>query len=255
MKRIVLSVLMVLFSMSISGAEEKKLNIVTDEWSPYEFKAGESGNEYISGFSTEIIMAVLKKMNVPINNRIKQYPWVRADKMVREGDADLLYTAANSEEREKETHYVYEPLIESSWSFFIRKEDEGKIKYDSFEDLKGHKIGVVRGYAYTPEFWDYIKKENSFEEVNVDELNIKKLIGKRFNIIIMDYVNGLSLLKNMGLTDKIVVLPKPLKRISLYAVFSKKTIDKDFVDKFTAELKAFKATQDYKTIYEKYISK
>jgi polar amino acid transport system substrate-binding protein len=255
MKHIIRAVLTVFLSSSICGAEDKKLNIVTDDWPPYEFKVGEAGNEYISGFSTEVILAVLKKMNVGINDRIKQYPWIRADKIVREGAADLLYTAANSEEREKETYYAYEPLIDSSWSFFVRKEDEGKIKYDSLEDFKGQKIGVVRGFAYPTEFWDYVKKENSFEEVTTDEFNVKKLIAKRFNIIIIDYINGLNEFRRLGVSDKIVALPKPLKKTSLYAVFSKNTVEKDFVDKFTAELKAFKTTKEYKDIYDKFIGK
>ncbi|MBF0412653.1 MAG: transporter substrate-binding domain-containing protein [Desulfamplus sp.] len=255
MKRIILTVLIVLLSLSICVAEEKKLNIVTDDWPPYEFKAGEAGNEYITGFSTEVIIAVLKKMNVGINERIKQHPWARGEKMVIDGSADMLYTAADNPERAKLTHYPTESLMESSWSFFIRAEDAGKLKYNSFEDLKGQKIGVVRGYSYTPELWQFMKAENNFEEVASDDFNVKKLVGKRFNYIIMDYGNGKSLLKNMGLSDKVVPIENPIKSISLYAIFSKNTVDKDFVDKFSAELKAFKATQDYKAIYEKYIGK
>jgi len=254
MKRIIFAVLLVFLSLSVCGAEERKLIVITDEWPPYGFRAGVPGNEYMTGYSTEVILAVLKKMNVGIDDRIKQYPWVR-DKMIREGDADLAYNAAASEEREKETYYAYEPLIDSAWSFFIRKEDEGKIKYDSLDDLKGQIIGVGIGYTYTPEFWDYVKKENSFEEVATDEVNIRKLVAKRFNIILLDYINGLYMLKKLGLTDKIVVLPKPLKEFHSYAVFSKRRIEKSFVDQFSAELKAFKATEEYKAIYEKYFGK
>lgn len=252
---ILVTMLLLFFSVSIVGAEKTKLTIVTDDWPPYEFKTGEPGNESITGFSTEVIMAILNKMNIGINDSIKQHPWVRAEKMLLAGDADLLYTAASNEDREKETYYAYEPLIDSSWSFFIRKEDEGKIKYDSLDDFKGKKIGVVRGYSYTKEFWDYVKKEQSFEEVVSDDLNVKKLAGKRFDIILIDYVNGVSLLKKMNLADKVIALPNPLKKVSLYAVFSKKTVEKSFVDKFSEELKAFKATEGYKAIYDKYIEK
>lgn len=237
---------------SICNAEEKKLNVITDEWPPYEFKVGDIGNEYISGFSTEVITTILRKMGVGINDRIKQYPWVRGEKMIIDGSADLLYTGANNPKREKITHYTSESLMESSWSFFIRAEDVGKFKYNSFADLKGHKIGVVRGYAYTSELWEFMKAENSFEDVVTDEINVKKLLGKRFNYIIMDYGNGMSLLKSMGASDKIVALPKPIKTISLYAIFSKNTVDKDFVDQFSAELKAFKQTEEYKHIFNKY---
>lgn len=253
MKRIISTILLLIISISISRAEEKQLNIITDEWPPYEFLVNEPGNRHISGFSTDIIVAILKKMNVGINDNIKQYPWIRADKMIREGSADLLYTATNNDEREKETYYAYEPLIDSCWSFFIRKEDEGKINYNSLDDFNGKRIGVVRGFAYPAEFRDYLKKENSFEEVTTDDLNVRKLIGKRFDIIIMDYINGLRLLKDLGVTDKVVALQKPLKKISLYAVFSKITVKKEFVDQFSTELKTFKATEEYKIIYDKYI--
>lgn len=249
------AVVLLILTLSICKADEKKLNIITDDWPPYEFKAGDAGNEYISGFSTEVIIAVLKKMNVGINDRIKQYPWVRGEKMVIDGAADLLYTASENPERAKLTHYPSESLMESSWSFFIRAEDSGKLKYNSFDDLKGHKIGVVRGYSYTPDLWAFMKAENNFEEVVSDDLNVKKLAGKRFDYIIMDYGNGMSLLKNMGMSDKIVAIPNPIKLISLYAIFSKNTIDKDFVDQFSAELKTFKSTEDYKLIFNKYFGK
>ncbi|MBF0573182.1 MAG: transporter substrate-binding domain-containing protein, partial [Desulfamplus sp.] len=239
----------------ICHAEVKELSIATDEWPPYEFKTGVAGNESITGFSTEVIIAVMKTLNVGIKDRIKQYPWARAEQMVIKGDADLLYTAANNPEREKITYYAAEPLVSSSWSFFIRAEDAGKLKYDSFDDLKGQKIGVVRGYSYTKELWDFLRAANLADEVVSDDVNIKKLVGKRFNYIVMDSLNGLYLLKQMGLADKVVQLPKPLQVSNLYCVFSRNTIDKDFVDKFSAELKTFKATEEYKTIFDKYFGK
>lgn len=252
MKKIISFVLFVLFCSITANAEMKELSIATDDWPPYEFKAGDPGNEYISGFSTEVIQAVLKKMNIGIKGKIEQYPWARGEKMVIDGSADMLYTAATSEKRALITHYPTESLMESSWSFFIRKEDEGKLKYDSFDDLKGKKIGVVRAYTYTPELWAFMEKEKSFDEVVSDELNVKKLLAKRIDFIAMDFGNGIALLKKMGLADKVVVLKKPIKSASLYAIFSQKTVEKDFVDKFAAELKAFKATPEYKAIFDKY---
>lgn len=248
-------VLMSIIFFCVTAHAEMKLKIATDDWPPYEFKEGTPGNEYVTGFSTEVIEAVLKKMNVGINGRIEQYPWARAEKMVIDGDTDMLYTAATSEKRAKVTHYPQESLMESSWSFFIRKEDEAKLKYDSFDDLKGKKIGVVRAYTYTPELWAFMEKEKNFEEVVSDELNVKKLMAKRIDFIAMDFGNGLALLKRMGLSDQVTVLKTPIKSASLYAIFSQKTVEKDFVDKFSAELKTFKATPEYKAIFEKYFGK
>lgn len=255
MKRFIYALIPVFFFCVNASGAEMKLKIATDDWPPYEFKEGAPGNEKMSGFSTEVIEAVLKKMNVEISGRIEQYPWARGEKMVIDGDVDMLYTAATSEKREKITHYPTESLMESSWSFFIRKEDEATLKYDTFDDLKGKKIGVVRAYTYTPELWAFMEKEKNFDEVVSDELNVKKLMAKRIDFIAMDFGNGMALIKKMGLADKIVVLKNPIKSASLYAIFSQKTVDKDFVNKFSAELKTFKATPEYKAIFDKYFGK
>ncbi|HLA33284.1 MAG TPA: hypothetical protein VJ001_00300, partial [Rhodocyclaceae bacterium] len=67
--------------------------------------------------------------------------------------------------------------------------------------------------------------------------------------------NGLSLLKSMGLLDKVVPMKNPIKAISLYAIFSRNTVEKDFVNAFAEKLKAFKKTKEYKAIFDKYFGK
>lgn len=252
MKRLLVLVLSLFFLSGLAAATGKSLKIVTDEWPPYEFKAGEPGNEYVSGFATEVILAVLKNMNVGIDGRIMQHPWARSERMVIDGAADLLYTATYSAKRAEVTHYATETLMDSSWSFFIRKEDEGKITYKDLQDFKGKKIGVVRGYTYTPELWDFMKAEKNFEEVTNDNFNIQKLMAGRIDCTVMDYGNGLYLIQQMGFSGKIVPLKKPLEMTSLYAVFSRNTVEKEFVDRFSAELKTFKGTAAYKQIFNKY---
>jgi polar amino acid transport system substrate-binding protein len=252
MKRMLVFLFLLFCISGLTAATAKNLKIVTDEWPPYEFKAGTPGNEYVSGFATEVITAVLTNMNVGIDGRITQHPWARSERMVIDGAADLLYTATYSAKRAEVTHYATESLMDSSWSFFIRKEDEGKIRFNDLKDLKGKKIGVVRGYTYTPELWDFMRAEKNFEEVTNDDFNIQKLMAGRIDCTVMDYGNGLYLLQQMGLSGKIVPLPKPLEVTSLYAVFSKNTVEKDLVDRFSAELKKFKATPQYKEIFSKY---
>lgn len=243
-----------LFSAGIH-AEVKSLKIGSDDWPPYEFKAGAPGHEYVTGFSTEVVQAVLKKMGVGIV-KIEQYPWARGEKMVIDGSIDMLFTAASSEARAQITYYPSESLMESSWAFFIRKEDEGKLKYESLNDLKGKRIGVVRAYAYTPEFWKFVETEKNIEEVSGDHANLKKLQAKRFEMIVMDYGNGLALIKSMGLSDQIVPIQNPLKSISLYSIFTRNAlVDKDFVDRYSSALKTFKATPEYKVIFDKYFGK
>ena len=140
MKRLLFALLLLCTGLALAAAP-KALKIAVDDWPPYEFKAGDAGNEYITGFSTEVVLAVLKQMGVGIDGKIEQYPWARGEKMVIDGSTDVLFTAATNEKRAQITHYPSESLMESSWSFFIRKEDEKRLKFDSFADLKGKYSG------------------------------------------------------------------------------------------------------------------
>lgn len=252
MKRIYPALVAIFLVSSISYSAENRLTIGTDDWPPYEYMEGVPGNEYLSGFSTEVILAVLCKMKTEIKGRIEQYPWARGENMVIKGDIDMLYTAATSVSRSKITHYPSESLTESAWSFFIRSEDAGKIKFEELNDLKSRRIGVVRAYVYTPELWDFMKQNSNYEEVPGDEQNIKKLMYNRVDLIVMDLWNGLYLIKKMGLQGKIIALDKPIEKISLYPIFSMNTVSKDYVDKFSEELKAFKKTEGYKSLVKKY---
>lgn len=254
MKKVVTVILSVILFPCFSFSETARLKIGTDEWPPYEYVMGIPGNECMGGFSTEIILGVFQKMNVSVNGRIEQYPWARGERMIIEGSLDMLYTAATSEKRARIVHYPSESLVESAWSLFIRSEDSGKLKFDTLDDLKGKRIGVVRAYTYTPEFWSFIESEKNFEEVAGDEQNINKLMYKRIDYIIMDYGNGLYLIDKKGLAGKIVPLAKPVARMSLYPIFSRNTVEKDFVDRFSEELKTFKTGPEYRKIYNRYFS-
>ena len=60
----------------------------------------------------------------------------------------------------------------------------------------------------------------------------------------------------MGLSDQIVPIQNPLKSISLYSIFTRNAlVDKDFVDRYSSALKTFKATPEYKVIFDKYFGK
>jgi polar amino acid transport system substrate-binding protein len=244
-----------LFFISLfSDVWSQKINIATDNWPPYEFVEGVEGNQYISGFSTEVVMEVLKKMEVEISS-IKSFPWVRGEMMLISGEVDVLLSGVYSSKRAEDTFYPGESLVESSWAFFIRREDRGRLKYENLDDLKGHKIGIVRAYAYPKDFIDFIKKENNSEEVGENLNNLKKLLIGRIDYVVMDYNNGRYLLKKEGVEDKIILLPNRLSYSSLYAIFSKNSwIDQEFVDKFSLELVKFKKTLEYRKIYSKYLS-
>ena len=88
--------------------------------------------------------------------------------------------------------------------------------------MKGKRIGVVRGYAYTPDFWQFLKTEKNYESVTHDEQNFKKLNSGRIDFVIAEYRNALMLLKKKGLSDEIKpLLSHPVYTTDLYIILKR----------------------------------
>jgi polar amino acid transport system substrate-binding protein len=223
------------------------LRLATDVWLPYE----NISDEQAPGFSTEVIARVLGEMNVKSTTR--ESPWARAVKDVFEGKRDALYTAFWTEERASYCYYPEEPLTREKWVFFVRSADAGELSFSSYDDLKDRRIGILRGASVTEEFWKFVKDNRNYEEAKTDELNFRKLDRGRIDYVVTSYSNGVMLVKKMGLAGTIQSLPKPvIKEDDLYIIFSKKTMAPEFVERFSNVLRAFKKTESYRAIHEKY---
>ncbi|RLC05200.1 MAG: hypothetical protein DRI57_27725 [Deltaproteobacteria bacterium] len=247
-----LSVLMLVSCLLLFSAHshaEKSLKIGSDEWPPFH-SAGKSEKD-VKGFTADLVRAVLRKTNVKIAaHRI--YPWKRACAMVFDGRLDAVFTTTETDERMKYCHFPEEPLTDFSYVFFIRKEDEGKLKYDTFDDLKGHKVGIVSGFSYTEKFVNFIKKEKNYEEAYVGSDNFKLLMKKRADYVATSRRVGYNHIRELGIGSKCVALKKPFMVNYLYVMFSKKTVSREFADKFSVALKKFKTTWEYKELIDKH---
>ncbi len=228
------------------------LKIGSDEWAPFH-GAGTSDKD-VQGFTADLVRAVLRSMNVDITDH-KIYPWKRAVNMVFLGQLDAVFTATKTEERMKYCYFPEEPLTDFSYVFFIRKEDDGTLTYDTFDDLKDQRIGIVRGFSYTDEFMGFIQQEKNYEEVAVGALNFKKLLKKRIDYVATPKRVGYVHIRELGISDRCVALKKPFLQNHLYIMFSKKTVGKEFTDTFSTALKAFKTTREYQEIVDKHLWK
>ncbi len=225
----------------------KTLEIAVDVWHPYE----DISNQQAPGFSTEVIANVLQSMGVNFN--LEEYPWARGLKNVYEGISDALFTAFPSEERKRYCYYPDEPLAIEKWVLFIRSEQKANFQFRSYDDLKDKNIGVLRGASVSEDFWAFVKRHNNYQEVAIDELNFEKLMLGRIDCVVTSHSNGMVLVRKKGLKGKVVpLLTRIIKEDKLYIIFSKKTINPDFVGEFSRKLKNFKKTEKYQRIYDKY---
>ncbi len=231
-------------------AEIKSLDIACDSaWPPYGFKE----NGKLTGFAVDVVKGVMKNMG--IDATITSYTWKRAEKRVLSGKADALFCASKKAKRMKKCYYPKEPLFDSQYVFFIKKSNSGKLKYDSLEDLKGHKVGVTLGYSYNKKLWNSLKANKNYSSVKSDRLNMKKLAAGKIDYFPCELGTGVSLMKKLGVEDQITFLKKPVIKKPYFIIFNKQRMGNStaFVEKFSQALKEFKKTDAYKKIYTKYL--
>ena len=240
-------VLIIFWSAALAFGTEN-LVICTCEWPPYEY----TENGKTLGFATEVIEKVLPQMGY--SPQIKFMPWKRAVEMVKNGNADGIFSISYKDTRAEFLYYPEKSIHPSEYVFFINKNNVGNLKFDSFEDLKSHRIGVTREYAYSEELWTYLKKFRNYEEVATDEVNLKKLAAGRIDYFPSELLVGLELAKQLQLSDKVTYLKKRFKTKDYFLSFSKKSpkISPELVEKFSNELARFMETKAYKEIYNRY---
>jgi len=250
MKKLIIVFCISLSSLSfVLSAHADDLQFVVDEWPPFHF-AQTDGT--VGGFATEIMREVLKNMNRTYTIRIQ--PFARVQYSIKKGKADGAFVSLMSNERKEYAYFPDEPFATMKWVFFIRSKDKGRLKLNSYKDLKGHRVGVVRSFAYTDEFWKFLKENNiSHDEVTYDEQNFKKLAAGRVDYVPAGLENGRYLLKKAGIEKDVAILTDfVMREDGLYAIWSKKRTDKNFVKQFSDALKDYKSSESYRKIYNRY---
>lgn len=250
-----LSIAVLLFLLSIPPLfAQSSVTLIADEWPPYQMYQKNKKNILTRGFCLDVITAVFKTMNVAIEQPVKIYPWLRAIKMTRNGEVTGQICVARNQERTEYAYFPSEPLFTSPWVYFIRRGEEPKFNFDSFHDLKKKTVGIVRSFVYTTEFWRFLENSGNYEETTSNKLLLKMLANRRIDYMITDKQNGLYQVRQLGLEKRITYLPgKQLEKIALYLMFSKKRVNRSFVNRFSEELKRFKTTKEYRQIYYRYL--
>ena len=249
------SLLYLLTSNILMGEQRTSIVLGTEDWPPFSYEDKVSGK--ISGLSTDVINATFRRMGISIKaNGI--YPWARAQEEVYSGRLDAIYTASTSDERIKYCYFPSEPIVTSKWVLFIKKSDKGSLHFEELSDLKNKSIGFILGYNYPSKFRKYVTENSWIETASVETENISKLIGGRYDYMpavletTLYLAKNRSQLKTMDAINNIYYFPTPLATTNFYLMFSKKTVTKAFVEKFTKALIEFKKTDEYQMIIKNY---
>lgn len=213
---------------------KQTLHLATLDWPPY------IGNNLCKkGWVYQFSVALLNSKGYSVY--IEFLPWARAVRNVELGKADILlpeYFIEDTAPSDYVTNKTRRELLGLSNSFvggkiaFLKRKGETDRFTGNLKSLKGHKIGVVRGYQNTPEF-DAMMDNGEFETISaVDDLQLVQLLAaKRVDLIIGDpqvlkfsvVYSTLSDTKKQNLLSSIEQETTPLQYNPLYFAISKLT--------------------------------
>lgn len=150
----------------------------TLEWAPYA-----SADLPGQGFVSATIRDALGAMGHSVD--IRFFPWSRAVHLV-DSDPDYIAFFPAYYSRERARRYLFSEPVGRSTMVFLERSDK-VVRWSSYDDLRGLRIGVVRGFVNTEELDSRIaNKTLDAEEVPDDRSNVLKLAAGRVDLVVID---------------------------------------------------------------------
>lgn len=234
-----------LFAIASMGAmAADTVNVGVDEANaPFMYSQGGKA----AGVYPALIESAFKRMNVTVS--IKAIPWKRCIQDIDDGVAGVGGIYKNSERLKK---YDYsEPLfVEKSVIFFLKS---NPINYTKIEDLKGKRVGVMRGWSYGDAF-DNARKAGVFsaEEASSDEQNFQKLNLERLDVVLAVKEGGEDLMKKYKNIDAV---PTPLVENAAFLAFAKSANLAALLKQFDLAIKEMKKSGEFQKLVSAELAK
>lgn len=197
-------------------AYQQKIVIATLEYPPFIY----SDNNQAKGPIVDKVRYIFNQLGVDVT--IKIYPIARGLLMVKNGEVDAYFSLKKTPEREKDLLFTNEPIIQQPFVFFINK--NSKINWNgSIEDINKYRFGIVSNTSYGTVFDNYLKNDviTNIDKAQTFELNIKKLLAGRVDIIINSYDVGQSIINRLSADNEIIALSPPIEIINSFLAFTK----------------------------------
>ena len=171
-------------------ADAQSIRVLTEEFPPYNFSA----NGKITGFSTEVVQAVLKEAK--IEGTFQSLPWARAYETAQDSENVLIYSIARNPLREKLFKWVG---VIAPTQYYLFSTPQRKLKLERLDDAKNYQIATVNEDAGEQFLMahGFAKGQNLQSSVKY-ELNYEKLKRGRVDLWIMPELVAVFLARQAG---------------------------------------------------------
>ena len=227
----------------VSTNASARLLLVTLDYPPYEYV--EQGE--VKGLAVNVVRELFRRLDEEIE--IQSLPWARSLKMVELGNADAIFTAYRTPEREAYLNYTDEVLMPQEVSLFVLKSSSLK-KYENLAALTDYQFAARFGVSYGAAFDQAVTDGviGNIHRVSDGDTVIRLLLNERADIVIFNRLGGYYRFRNLGVANQVRELEPPLQSVPSYIAFSKKRRLAGLRDRVDAMLKVMKQDGSYQTL-------
>lgn len=194
MKKIILGVIFICFSLNLNISAREKIRLTTGEWAPYI-----SENLENKGLFAQITVEAFATQGIDVE--LGFFPWQRVFQLSKSGEWDGTIAYAKTLEREKYYNYS-DPVYTGKYVLFHLKNHP--IKWQNYTDLGLITIAATRGFGGMGQ--EFIEaEERKVIKVNrlaSDVQSFNMLLLNRVQAVASDAEVGYVLINKLFGTDK-----------------------------------------------------
>ncbi len=201
------------------------------DYPPYHWAEGDR----IVGASVALTGRILDELGVAWEAR-HVGPWPRVLKSAEHGQIDLIVSLKPTPEREAYLVFTRAPAFPNPMAVFTAR--ARPVKFDSPQDLVGKRGGRTAGDRFGEVFDRLAEQSLTLEDADSLGVNFLKLAAGRIDYVVTGLYTGRAQLLRMGLSDRIVPLPRPVNEGEIHHGFSRLSPCAALVDAVSAKLAA-----------------
>jgi polar amino acid transport system substrate-binding protein len=247
MKKALLPALLALHACAM--AAEPPLRVCSLSLAPQTMK---DADDKPAGYAVEILQNVAAALHWRL--RIDYLPWARVVSEMKLGRCDMAMTVLYFKDYAEYMLFPHEAILDQKNVLVVRR--GSGIRYDGNLEkfMRRHSIGLYVDKRVNDEF----ETLRSAPWARVDtvpsaEMNMKKLLVKRFDAIVENDLNVTYEMRKLGKLDEVDILSPPLSVTPAYIVFSRRPESRRRMRQYDAALARFKRTGKFRALASRYL--
>lgn len=217
------------------------------DWAP--FTPNKTGLA-TEGLSYDLMREIFSRLDLEVE--IELFPQKRMIELIKKGDKDGATVISKNAQRLKFIDYT-DSIFQKKGLLYFLEENDHLVDWQSYEELKGLKIGVVAGHNYGDKFNKAVKKFalDIYPVTHIDQ-NFEKLIHGRIDLLLCIEATANHYLSFPKYKDKIIASSKGYYEKGYYIGFSKLSNARHLIPRVNKVIREMKKDGSLKKIRSKY---